>query len=90
MPRYVFEAEKFQFYRDLQLFLNKMKSGVDQVSLLTGKGDFSGCPREEKLRGEAPVHLNPTEPNPHPTRLVPMLRVQSAPRMYSSSEPRNV
>lgn len=34
MPRYVFEAEEFRFYRDLQLFLNKMKSGVDQIALL--------------------------------------------------------
>lgn len=29
MPRYVFEAEEFGFYRDMQLFLNKMKSGVE-------------------------------------------------------------
>lgn len=36
MPRYVFEAEEFRFYRDLQLFLNKMKSGLDQIALLVG------------------------------------------------------
>lgn len=34
MPRCVFEAEEFQFYRDLQLFLNKMKRGVDEVAQL--------------------------------------------------------
>lgn len=32
--RYVFEAEEFQFYRDLQLFLNKMKRGVNEVAQL--------------------------------------------------------
>lgn len=39
MPRYVFEAEEFEFYQDLQLFLNKMKSGVDQIVLLV-RGTF--------------------------------------------------
>lgn len=85
MPRYVFEAEEFRFYRDLQLFLNKMKSGVDQIALLV-RGTLR-LPKGREAQGKG---SRPSEPNPHPTHLVPMLHVPSFPRTYSFSEPRNV
>lgn len=83
MPRCVFEAE-FQFCQDLQLFLNKMKSGGGG-SGPTARGGLRGYLRGERLRG-APTYPIP-EPGPHPASLAPTLHGQSALRRFLFSEP---